>query len=204
MQPGSSSADQPEINLWPSIMWRNNLSRKGGNYLLPFMHRAGLPGELRLSSWIVLLSLWPLSIPIYHFPLCLCCFDSPPCCSQRTLAESHPASVFKGIFSRQCYSSDTFIGWWWKCRSPTQCIPFPFHCSNAVSAPRVGLLNLPSQPTSRQLSSPLNQLKPEHRGRSSNRKSWYSSADGSGPFAQYVCYQVQDQKLIVEKHRKCQ
>lgn len=82
MQPGSSSADQPEINWWPSIMWRNNLSRKGGSHLLPFMHRAGLSGGQRLFRWTVFLCLWPLSIPVYHFPQCLCWFGRPLSCSQ--------------------------------------------------------------------------------------------------------------------------
>lgn len=153
MQPGSSSADpdQPEINWWPSIMWRNNLSRKGGNHLLASMHRAGVSGELRPSSWTVLHTSGRFPSPFTVFHSACAGFGSPLCCSWRTLAGSHPASVF--TFSIHCYSPDTFIGWHRKCRLRTPCTPFPCCCSNARSAPRVVLLNPPR--------CHLNQPKPE-------------------------------------------
>lgn len=176
-------------------MRRNNLSRRGGNSLLPFMHRAGLFGELRLSSWMVLSHLWPLSIPIYHFPTVPVLFSA---CSWRTLAESHPASVFKDTFAMHCYSSDTCRGWSWKWGSPTQYISFTHCCWNAGSAPRTGSWSSQGSQLAESQPDPWTQ----HTGRSWTRSSWHSSAEGSRPFSQCVCYQVKGQQLIVEKLRK--
>lgn len=194
MQPGSSSADQPEINWWPSIMWRNNLTRKGGNYLLPFMHRAGFPGELRLSSWIVLLRLWQLSIPVYHFPQCLCRFWQPTVLFPEDSSRKSSCQCIQG-----CFFNTLLLIWHVYRLMVKMWITHTVHPISLLllecwSAPRVGVLNLPG---------PLNRPKPEHRGWPSTRESWYSSAEGTGPFAYYACYQVQGQQLIVEKYGKC-
>ena len=143
MQPGSSSADQPEINWWPSTMWRNNLSRKGENYSLPFTHRAGLPGELKLSSWMVLSHLWPLSTPVYHFPRCLCWFWQPTVLFPEDSSRKSSCQCIQGHLLNTLLLIWLIYRLMVKVRTPTQCIPCPCHCWNAGSAPRVGLLNLP-------------------------------------------------------------
>lgn len=174
---------------------RRSFSRRGGHCLLPFMHRAGLFGELRLSSWMVLSLLWPLSIPIYYFPLCQWCFQPVLEDSSR---KSSCQCIQGHVFVTHCYSPDIFMGWWWKWRSPTQWISFPFCCSAGCALEQGSWASQVSQLAGSQ-PGPWTQ----HRGRPWTRRGWHSSAEGIGPFAQCVCYQVKGQELPAEKHREC-
>lgn len=175
-------------------MRRNNLSRRGGKYLLPFMHRAGLFGELRLSSWMVLSHLWPLSIPIYHFPQCLCCSQpAPGGLQQKVILPGYSRTLL------QCTVTHlTHLEADGESEDHPHSTSFPHCCWNAGSAPRTGSWS--SQGSQLAESQPVPWT--QHTGRSWTRSSWHSSAEGSGPFSQCVCYQVKGQQLIVEKLRK--